>query len=154
AARDADDDEFRRDARRQSYLGNDLARFAPLRRIGFGVAFDVKGLFGRDAGQRAVTPEFGQIAVQFPLNPNPQTRLLRLGLRPDHILVNPPPQGQKQSPHVDVAPFGLAAQRAGAPHANAPARKRPQAIDAFGIEFVLNTVVYHNGVALPVFDHP
>src|SRR5262245_41555369 len=150
---DADDDELRRTARRQSDLGADLTPFALLLRIGLGVTFDIESFFLRGAGQRAIPPEPCQIDRQLALNPDPQPRFVRLERRPGHVLVYPSAQRQEQPAHVDIPPLRLAAESASPPDANASARKSAQTIDACGIELILQSRVHQDSRScLPFAD--
>src|SRR2546423_4260737 len=141
AMKDSHHDELRRRDDGEAGLRDDLARVARLCRVGLLVALDVEGLVARVAFERALAPERFEAGRQLARDAHPEARRVRLERGPRRVECDPAVDGQELSADVDVAPDGVAAERARAPHAYAAPGEGTQAVDALRIQLVLLLVV-------------
>src|SRR5947207_14998718 len=139
--KDSHHDELRRRDERESEFRDDFARLACLRRVGLLITLDVEGLVARVAFERALAPERFEAGRQLARDAHPEARRVRLKRGPRRVERDPAVDGQELSADVDVAPEGVAAERARAPHAYASTGEGPEAVDALRVEFVLLLVV-------------
>src|SRR5438270_10191751 len=141
AMKDSHHDELRRRDEREADFSDDLARVARLCRVGLLVALDVESLVARVAFERALAPERFEVGRQLARDAHPQSRRVRLERGPHRVERDPAVDGQELPADVDVAPDGVAAERARAPHAYAATGEGPKAVDALRVQLVLLLVV-------------
>ena len=109
---------------------------------------------GRAAEQRAVAPHAGQEVRDRDLQAHPEPLVVRLEHRPLRALDDRRADEVEQAPDVEVAPLGVARQRARAPDADAAARERADAVDADPVEAALLVVGDLEGQAVRADARP
>src|SRR4051812_46505145 len=134
---DAEDDELGRLDRGDADLDGQHAGVAVLGRVVLGVALDEERLRRRLPEQGAVAPHPAQEHGDGALHRVPQLRVVRLEDHPVGAVEDGLLDVVEEAPDVEVTPLRVGAQRAGAPHPDALARERADAIDAVRVELVV-----------------
>src|SRR3954447_23007523 len=132
-----EDNELRGLHRRHPDLADHLTGVDALGGVRLAVALAVERLVRSEPEQRALAPLVAEERADRAPDAGPERIVVRLEddpLRPveDRLL-----EVVEQPPDVQVAPFRLGRERACAPHPDAAARERPDAVDAGGVEQVV-----------------
>src|SRR6185437_3918314 len=134
---DAEDDELRGLDRRDADLDDHLAGVDHVGRVGLLVALDVEGLVGRRAEQRTLAPRPGEEARHGDAQADPEALVVGLEHGPLGALHDRLGDVVEQPAHVQVAPLRVARQGAGAPHPDAAAGERADAVDTALVQAAL-----------------
>src|SRR5689334_13736358 len=127
---EAEHHELGRLHRRDADLADDLAGLDHVGRVGLRVALDEERLLRGGPEERAVTPRAHEEVRRRDPQLHPQPLVVGLEHRPLRALHDRLGDVVEEPPDVDVAPLGVAGERAGAPDADAAARERADAVDA------------------------
>src|SRR3954469_22200017 len=133
----AEDHELGRLHRGDADLADDLPGLDHVGRVGLGVALDEEGLLRGRAEQRARPPCPGQEAGRRVAQLQPQELVVGLEHAPLRAFHDRLGDVVEQPAHVDVAPLRVAREGPGAPHADAAAGERADAVDADLVEAAL-----------------
>src|ERR1044072_4354397 len=126
---EAEDHELGRLGGCDADLADDLAGLDDLGRVGLRVALDEVRLLRRGAEQRALAPGPREEVRHRDPELDPQLLVVGLEHAPLRALHDRLGDVVEEPPDVDVAPLGVAGERAGAPDPDAAAREGPDAVD-------------------------
>src|SRR5262245_24693514 len=115
---ETDDDELLWDRRSEPDLRNQVTAIPHLGWVGIAVAFDVEGLAGRSAAQRASLEQAIEIGRELAVHACPEPRVVWLEGRAPQAPSDPPTGSQKQSPDAHVRPGRVGTQGARATRLN------------------------------------